>query len=255
VPTDKIFPEGLTPLGTEPFSFSCHPEVSCFTVCCRRVDLDLYPYDIIRLKRSLKIDSETFLRRHTELKKGGNPFFPTVKLKLRLLQNEPVCPFLQDDGCRVYQDRPTACRTYPLERAVDRTPVRGVTDDYYFLTRHDYCRGHLEDRVYTVKQWVRGQRLDAFNAMNDLWAEIDTLFSKNPWKGEGSGGPRQQLAFMTCYNVDGFRTFVNENRVLEQFVIDRDQKKQIARIDEELLKFGFAWLKSLLGGRTGLVRK
>lgn len=251
----KEFPEGYEPLGSEPFNFRCHPGVSCFTVCCKKVELDLYPYDIIRLKNALGIDSETFMRNHTQLKKGANPFFPTVILKMADLGEGPVCPFLSEKGCSVYQDRPTACRTYPLERAVDRQVERGRMKDYYFLTRHDYCKGHFEPEQITVKQWLRSQRLDRYNQLNDLWAEVDTLFGTNPWQGEGSGGPRQQLAFMVCYDIDGFRSFCIEQNLLAQYRLNRDQRKKIESDDIELLKFGFDWLKEILGGASSLVKK
>lgn len=245
----------MRPLGSEDFTFKCHPGVSCFTVCCKNVELDLYPYDIVRLRKRLAIDSETFMRTHTELKKGTNPYFPTVILKLVSTGNEKQCPFLNKQGCTVYEDRPTACRTYPLERAVDRRSERGRPEDFYFLTNHDYCKGHHEPQQNTVKQWLRSQRLDQFNQMNDRWAEVDTLFGSNPWKGEGSGGPKQQMAFMVCYDIDGFRKFAEAQRLVDHYRLNREQKKRIAGDDAELLKFGFEWLKDMLGERSSLVRK
>lgn len=251
----RQFPEGMTPLGNNPFTFHCHTAVSCFTVCCRKVELYLYPYDIIRLKNCLRINSESFMRTHTELKKGANPYFPTVILKQAETDTGLQCPFLSDTGCTVYRDRPTSCRTYPLERAVDREPGRGRAEDYYFLIKHDYCKGHDEERQINVQQWVRNQQLHQFNLMNDLWTEIDTLFATNPWQGEGSGGPKQQLAFMVCYDIDGFRQFASQQCLLDQYLINRDQKKRIEKDDTELLKFGFEWLKEILGSRSSLIKR
>ena len=245
----------MQPIGNQEFTFKCHPGVSCFTVCCKNVELDLYPYDIIRLKDRLSIDSETLMRTHTELKKGANPYFPTVILKLVSSGNEKQCPFLNEQGCTVYEDRPTACRTYPLERAVDRRSRRGRLEDFYFLTNHDYCKGHFEPQQNTVKQWLRSQHLDQFNQMNDRWAEVDTLFETNPWQGEGSGGPKQQLAFMVCYDIDRFRNFGVTQHLLDHYRINREQKKRIENDDTELLKFGFEWLKDILGGRSSLIKK
>ena len=254
--TEKKFPEGMVPLDERGFTFLCHPGVSCFTICCQNVDLDLYPYDIIRLKQALKIDSETFVRKYTDIKQGANPYFPTLKLRLTdYAKDSKACPFLQETGCSVYKDRPAACRTYPLERAVDRTLSTGRPDEFYFLTNHSYCRGHYEDHHFAVKQWVRNQRLDDYNLMNDLWSELDTLFASNPWKGEGVGGEKQQLAFLVCYNIDGFREFCDTHKLLDQFRLNRDLKRRITREDTELLKFGFDWLKLVLGGKTSLVRK
>lgn len=61
--------ERSNPVGDSPFSFDCHPGVSCFTFCCKNVNLTLYPYDIIRLKSGLRIDSEEFVRKYTFLEK------------------------------------------------------------------------------------------------------------------------------------------------------------------------------------------
>jgi Fe-S-cluster containining protein len=245
---EKTFPEGMNPLGNSEFQFACHPEVECFTFCCRNVDLILYPYDIIRLKQALGIDSETFMRTHTVFQKGENPYFPTVKLKLNEDETK-ACPFLSHSGCSVYDDRPSACRTYPLERAVDRFRVDGFNNEYYFLTNHSYCFGHKEDVHQTVTSWIRNQKLIEYNTMNGLWAEMDTVFSQNPWKGEGAAGEKQQLAFMVCYNIDGFRQFAAEHRLLKSFKLDKDFKKRIAKEDSELLKFGFQWLKLILTGK------
>ncbi len=248
------FPEGMVPLGNDEFQFDCHPGVECFTLCCRNVDMNLYPYDIIRLKLALDIHSEKFMRTYTVTEKGDNPFFPTVKLKLTD-DNKNACPFLNSEGCSVYQNRPSACRTYPLERAVDRSRVGSTSNEYYFLTNHSYCLGHKEENCQVVNTWIRKQQLLDYNAMNELWAEIDTIFSLNPWKGEGTAGEKQQLAFMVCYNIDGFRRFVEEHALLKQFMLDKDFKKRIAKEDGELLKFGFQWLRLILTGKSSLMRK
>ncbi len=250
----KEFPEGMIPIGGAKFSFDCHPGVSCFTVCCKDVNLTLYPYDVIRLKKSLGLDSEEFMRKHTYLVRGDNPCFPTVKLKLGE-NSEKSCPFLTVQGCSVYNDRPSACRTYPIERAVDRSVERGHSEEFYFLTDHPYCLGHKEEKEFTTKTWIRNQRLLEYNAMNELWVEIDSLFAENPWKGEGAGGDKQQLAFMVCYNIDGFRRFTQENQLIKRFEIAKDFKMRIAREDEELLKFGFEWLKIVFTGKSSLVKK
>ncbi len=251
---DKSFPEDMVPLGADPFQFKCHPGVDCFTVCCKKVDLLLYPYDVLRLRNALAIDSQTFLRNHTSLVKGENPYFPSVMLKLQE-NDENSCPFLIDDGCSVYADRPSACRTYPLERAVDRSPERGRPKDFYFMTNHSYCLGHKEENLYSVKEWLRNQRIDSYNLMNDLWAEVDTIFASNPWKGEGSGGEKQQLAFMVCYDIDGFRHFFNSKDMAKRFRLSKNQRRRMENEDEELQKFGFEWLKLLFTGKSSLVTK
>lgn len=252
--TKKEFPEGMVPLGGDAFKFSCHAGVKCFMSCCRNVDMFLYPYDIVRLKNRLQIDSETFMRLYTNLVQGDHPYFPAVMLKLKD-DEEKSCPFLAVDGCSVYPDRPSACRAYPLERAVDRTPDRGRSRDFYFLTDHTYCLGHKENNFYTVIQWKREQHLEIYNNMNDQWAEMDTIFAMNPWKGEGSAGPKQQMAFMVSYDVDSFRSLANREHLFDPFRLTRDQRSQIQTDDAVLLHFGFEWLKLFLTGKSSLIRR
>ncbi len=250
----KEFPEGMEPLGKQTFRFSCHSGVSCFTRCCRDVNMLLYPYDILRLKIRLAISSEEFLNRYAGVVQGNNPFFPSVVM--RMSDNaEKSCPFLGEQGCLVYEDRPSACRMYPLERAVDRTPSRGRPEEYYFLTRHSYCMGHQESREWKVKEWLRDQNLNYYNMMDNLWAEIDTVFAANPWQGEGSAGPRQLVAFMVCYNIDRFREYVRDHDLLAKFRLDKSRLRAIATDDEALLKFGYDWLKFFLADQPTLQPK
>ncbi|MCP3851535.1 MAG: YkgJ family cysteine cluster protein [Gammaproteobacteria bacterium] len=247
-------PEGRTLVKEDGFNFNCHPAVSCFLTCCHNTKIYLFPYDIIRLKNILQISSSEFMRTYTRISEGSHPYFPSVMLNMAEDDNFP-CPFLKDDGCRVYRDRPSSCRTYPLERAVENTGDNDNFKIHYFLTNHSYCKGHFEDRNYSIKQWERDQGLHEFNLYNELWAEVDAFFSTNPWQGEGSAGPLQQLAFMICYNIDDFRKYVEDNNLLKQFRIEKSEKNRIKKNDASLLKFGFQWLLHYLGGKPTLLKK
>ena len=171
-----------------------------------------------------------------------------------MLDNEQrSCPFLVELGCSVYANRPSACRTYPLERAVERPGNDQPLRIHYFLTHHSYCLGHVEERRYSIKQWERDQMLDECNLHNDLWAEVDAFFATNPWAGEGAAGPYQQLAFMACYNIDDFRSYVAHHDLLSRFRLPKEEKRRIKKNDSALLRFGFAWLETILGGRRKMM--
>lgn len=247
----EMIPEGRTVIGGKPFQFRCHPGVSCFTFCCRRLELYLYPYDVLRLKNALGMHSAVFMREHVRLGPGSHPFFPSVMLNMND-DDEHICPFLAEEGCSVYSARPTACRTYPLERAVEKKTGENRLRVHYFMTHHSYCKGHEEKHSYTLIQWEREQMLYDYNLMGDLWAEMDAFFVTNPWQGEGTAGPLQQLAFMVCYNIDDFRSYVGKHNLLRRFELDRNRRRSIERHDEALLKFGFEWLTYILGGSSPL---
>ena len=58
-----VQPEELTPQSR--FRFRCHEDIACFNACCRSIDIALTPYDILRLKRRLDLDSREFVGRYT----------------------------------------------------------------------------------------------------------------------------------------------------------------------------------------------
>jgi Fe-S-cluster containining protein len=239
------------PLGNTPFSFHCHSDVSCYLICCHKVELRLFPVDLIKLKNALQIHSSQLLEKYVRVTSGNHPYFPALMLNMADKEGYP-CPFLDSKGCSVYRDRPSACRTYPLERGVKKTGGKGQVESVYFLTRHPYCKGHFEDRQYTVRQWERDQQLYDSNFLNDLWAEVDSFFALNPWEGEGQAGPRQQLAFMVCYNIDAFRSYCDQHNLLVSYRLDKSRRRRIQKDDIELLKFGFDWLLHVLGDRPTL---
>jgi uncharacterized protein len=250
---EHYLPSDRTKIEGETFQFHCHPAVSCFLACCQNVDMLLFPFDIILLKNQLNLHSAEFLRKFARLCEGSHPFFPGLKLNMR--EEKGPCPFLGEEGCTVYKNRPSACRTYPLERGVEYPGNGRALKIHYFMTHHPYCKGHFEPRTYSISQWERDQMLHECNQYNDLWAEIDAFFATNPWAGEGKAGPYQQLAFMVCYNIDEFRSYALKQNLLNDFKLRKDEKRHILKDDSALLRFGFDWLEFILGGRKKLMKK
>jgi Fe-S-cluster containining protein len=214
----------------------------------------LFPYDIILLKQKLSITSSEFLQKYTSLCGGSHPYFPGLQLKMSD-EEDRSCPFLSDLGCTVYKNRPSSCRTYPLERGVENPGLGQSLRVHYFLTHHPYCKGHLQERRYTVTQWERDQNLHDFNFYNDQWAELDAFFATNPWAGEGKAGPYQQLAFMACYDIDAFRHYSASHLIFNKFRFSKDERKRMVTDDGFLLQCGFRWLEFILGGKKKLLTK
>ena len=58
----------VTPVRLEAndqLKFRCHRGVSCWNQCCAHADVTLAPYDIIRMKQRLGMDSSEFLKKYT----------------------------------------------------------------------------------------------------------------------------------------------------------------------------------------------
>jgi Fe-S-cluster containining protein len=229
----------LHPLEGGEFSFACHSKVSCFTECCRQLNLLMTPYDVVRLKNSLGIDADALIEQYTDVRFDEQRGLPTVYLKM--LDNErKTCPFVSPEGCRVYLDRPSACRTYPLARASRKHRLHGTLIENYFIVKEPHCKGFEEERRWTVDEWISDQGLEPYHAMNNLWMEIVT----HPKLSSAQLSEKQaQMFFMASYNAEQFRNFVTKSRFLQIFKLDPEEIERIRENDEDLLKLAYRWLR------------
>ena len=230
------------------FRFRCHKGIACFTRCCRDLNLLLTPYDIIRLKNRMGISSEAFLEDYTETKLDERSRYPMVYLRMAD-DSERKCPFLSVDGCTIYEDRPTACRIYPLGRAATRPDGKEKVVERFFLVTEKHCLGLEEDKEWTPDAWLENQGMREYNIINDPWMEIITS-SKS--LGQGKTLTRKlQMFFMASYNIDRFRDFLFGSKFFELFDLDSTPEERLKDDDKELVVFAFQWLRfSLFGEKT-----
>ncbi|MCP3922563.1 MAG: YkgJ family cysteine cluster protein [Desulfobacterales bacterium] len=228
----------------EPFKFKCHKDVSCFNLCCRNLNLFLYPYDVLRLKNELNISSDEFIEKHTDIVLREGNYFPDVLLKMAD-NEEKTCPFLSKEGCSVYSGRPDSCRTFPVEHGVI-FGESGKADMISFFKPPEFCRGQDEDTVWTKETWSKDQEAEKYYKMTLLWAEVKALFGNDPWGPEGANGQRAKMAFMSAYNMDIFSDFILKSSFKKRFKIKADVLKKIKKNETEMLKFGFSWIKFYL---------
>ncbi|MEM5786045.1 MAG: YkgJ family cysteine cluster protein [Syntrophobacteraceae bacterium] len=238
----------LQPVGEEGFGFACHPGVPCFTECCRDLNLLLTPYDVLRLKNRLGLSSGEFLDRFAECRFEENRNLP--KMYLQMNEDErKTCPFVSQNGCTVYEDRPSACRIYPIARASRMHRVHGTVLENYFVLRESHCRGFEEDRSWKVAEWLRDQGLKPYYESNDLWMEILTHPSL---KNAALSPKQQQLFYIGSYNTDKFGEMVFGGKFLSVFGISDDEEERIRTEESELLKLAFRWIKFALLGEPVL---
>lgn len=219
------------------FTFSCYSEVACFNRCCRDLNQLLTPYDILRLKNSLKLDSTDFLKQYTRQHVGPESGFPVITLKTDSGM-DLRCPFVTSEGCGVYDDRPASCRVYPLARVVSRSRETCQLTEQYYLMEESHCLGHNEQKLQCVKDWIDEQGLAVYNEMNDLLMELISL------KNRMAPGPMDErsirLFHMALYDMDRFRSFASNNEALRE-------KADFEAIDDtSLLRIGIEWIKQEL---------
>ena len=239
----------LTPIMDGKFQFSCHKGVSCFTDCCRDQRLVLTPFDVVRIKNRLKLSSKEFLDAYTEVDFDEEICLPMILLKMKD-DDSRRCPFVSSKGCLIYQDRPGACRIYPLREAANTGFSFDDVKEHYFMVRDPYCKGFEEERIWSVREWLKDQEVDTYNDHNKYWVEVITGHS--PTTHQGLTDKKLQMFYMASYNVDAFKEFVFSSSFLNFFVIEEETITRIKSDDIELLKFACRWLKFSLFGEPAL---
>lgn len=235
----KLFDEAERLRPDHRFRFSCNPGVSCFNECCCDVNIFLTPYDIIRLKKRLDMDSEEFLLRHTIMPMDARQSYPIILLKMKDDERKS-CPFVDpEQGCTVYEDRPWPCRMFPVGKA---SPKTDSAMPFYFFMKEEVCRGFEEaEDEWTIESWMDNQQVKEYDEMGELFKGIalHSFFGK----GQRLTPPLMEMFHMVCYNIDKFRLFVFESSFLKRFVVPEEQVEKMRDDDVELLKFGYRWLR------------
>jgi Fe-S-cluster containining protein len=225
------------------FQFACSPEVPCFNQCCRDINQYLTPYDIFRLKKRLNMDSGDFLNKYTVEHIGPQTGLPIVSLKA-LPQEDLRCPFVADEGCLVYEDRPASCRTYPLARAVSQSRETGQLAENYALMQEPHCRGFGQPRMQTVREWIQDQEIADYNRFNDMLMAIISL--KNQNKRRPLDLREQHLFRLALYDLDAFRNHLQAQGLPEGLHLDEGELEKLMADEKQLLAFGHRWLRWML---------
>ncbi|MHC4598546.1 MAG: YkgJ family cysteine cluster protein [Planctomycetota bacterium] len=241
-------------LGPEDtFRFACHPGLSCFNRCCSDVNIFLSPYDVLRMKKRLGMTSTDFLEKYTLLPVHKEMKTPVVLLRMNE-DEAKTCTFLTEKGCSIYSDRPWPCRMYPLGLAAQKdTPDGWRGERFYFLLEEEGCQGYGEKKEWTVRGWLEDQSIDEY----DLWGEQFKELTLHEYFAKGGvlSPEKMHMLFLACYDLDKFREFVFRSTLLQRFEIDEDFLEGMRTDDEELLRFGFHWLRfSLFGEKTVKVK-
>lgn len=230
--------------------FRCHKEIACFNACCKNIDISLTPYDILRLKRRLGLNSGDFLRQYSypyEMEQDG-----IAGVKFKPLENSTACQFVTDAGCSVYEDRPTACRYYPVALISMRKQNEYTDSDSYALVKEAHCMGHFEDRSLTIAEYREEQGLADYDTLARGWRQL-VLKKKSSGPSVGKASKRSlQMFFMACYDLDRFREFVISSPFNETYDLSEELKQQILSDETELMQFGFRFLRQVMFGEESI---
>lgn len=236
-----VMPKNLTRVNDdEQFSFACHKDVRCFTQCCRKLELALTPYDVLRMKNGLRITSAEFLEKYVIVEHDKDDIFPRLYLSMVDDGNES-CVFVTPQGCSIYNDRPGACRAYPMGRAAMRKDDNSL-EEHFVLLKEDHCEGFQETVQQTPLEYSSAQGLTNYNEMNDALAAI----IQHDKIRQGMQLTAKQISYyiLALYDLDTFR-----QRLFSQTQLDDPRVAELQeelQDDKQLLLFGIKWLHSRL---------
>jgi Fe-S-cluster containining protein len=243
---EAILKESPRLTENDTFKFACGKNSPCFTQCCGDVNIALTPYDVLRARKRLGISSGEFLDRYTIVPFSKEQKFPVVLLKMQ--DNErKSCHFVGEEGCTIYEDRPWACRMYPIGVA---SPGAEDQDKFYFIIRENLCEGHDQGTDWSIASWMKDQGVHEYDALGEEFKEI----ALHPFfqRDEVLKPAEMDMLFMVLYDLDKFHRFVFESTFLEKFNL-KESEIEAAKSDEmELLRLGFRWLRFCLFGEPAL---
>ncbi len=229
-------PKNLFRLGADDsFEFSCHKNVSCFTECCRLLELILTPYDVLRLRRGTGLSSREVLDRYVIEEWEEGDIFPRFYLTM-VDDGRASCVFVTNEGCSIYADRPGPCRAYPLGRAAVRKRD-GQIGEHFVLMKEDHCKGFFEKTRQTPHGYSENQGLIDYNKFNDAMAPL--VQSNEIRQGFVPTREQRELFTLALYDIDTFREQLlnGEHHIEKAAPLNFKQCS-----DEELLLFTIDWL-------------
>jgi uncharacterized protein len=214
------------------FRFLCHKELSCYNTCCRDVNIFLTPYDVLRMRMNIGLSSGEFLKAYT-VALLGEEGIPLVVLRMMEDENK-TCRFVTRDGCSIYRDRPWSCRMYPV------FPVSSKEEEF-LIEEKSSCLGVREEKQWTPRAWKENQDIDIYDKMNDLYKEI--TLHKYFQEGNKLDSGKAKLLYTACYDLDAFKRFLFETRFFDIYDVEKEVIEKIRNDEEELLRFGYRWVR------------
>ncbi|MCX7145264.1 MAG: YkgJ family cysteine cluster protein, partial [Sulfuritalea sp.] len=163
-----------------------------------------------------------------------------------------ACRFMKPEGCGIYEDRPTACRYYPVALLSMRKQDEYVDRDSYAIVKEDHCKGHEVNRRITIADYRKEQGLEEYDELARGWRQ---LVLKKQSSGPSIGKPTlrsRQLYFMACYDIDRFREFVSAESFNKLFDLPPEEKAALLVDDVALLQFAFRFLRQVLFGEESI---
>ena len=236
----------LPELGeNDTFVFACNEQVPCFNRCCAELTLPLTPYDVRRLTEAMNMSSETLIKTYTDKRTFPDTGFPLLLLKMNDGPGEQ-CPFVTMFGCSVYENRPGACRFFPLGRMAS-IGEGGKVQERFVYVREEHCCGFDEGKEWTPRAWMENQGLAPYNDSNDKYMRLMAMVKAS---GKPLDARMLPMIILCLYQIDKFREFLSAKNVFARLDVSKEKQNAIMTDLDAALDFGYDWLELVLFGQS-----
>jgi hypothetical protein len=175
--------------------------------------------------------SSEFLARHTQQFLARRTNIPVVQLAMDSKTLD--CKLVTKTGCSVYEDRPWACRMFPLDLGTKRGEFR-------IMAPKERCLGLHESATGTVGEWLDGQGVDPFLLMEQEFNSVMPAgFVPGSPLPEGLG----KLLFL-AYDLDRFLEILKDPHFQKFYEVDDEMLRNALEDDEQLLRLAFRYIRS-----------
>ena len=104
-------------------------------------------------------------------------------------ENDKKCFFLGEEGCTVYEDRPWACRMYPLGMALPPARAGVEPDPIFFVFEDDHCKGRheVDAKEWSAESWRDDQGIEERETLEAGFRGVDTANQRKHYHEAGVG--------------------------------------------------------------------
>jgi hypothetical protein len=143
------------------------------------------------------------------------------------------CPFVAEEGCRVYENRPWACRMFPLDLSPTDAKFR-------LISGKERCKGLSERSKGTVGDWLESQAVLEYVEMDrEFQSVVPARFKPGAPMNEGLG----RVLFI-AYDLDRFAELLKDGRFLMFHEVDEETLILVRQDMKELLKLAFRYTRA-----------
>jgi hypothetical protein len=129
-------------------------------------------------------------------------------------------------------------------RGLTRSRKTAELTEQFVLLKEPHCLGFNSGKLQTVQQWIDEQQIAVYNKINDKLMPIISL-KKKCLPGVLDLQSRQQF-FTALYDLDGFRSQIINNGLLNDFQFDAAMLDKALTDDLMLLEVGMRWIRHVL---------